>query len=138
MSGLHHLGDILAGMIPKLQPEVFVFATFESREAAQTLPYQMLFEEAEGITLILRQNDADRAGLSYEFPCRMITLDVHSALAAVGFMALITERLASKGISVNPVSGFYHDHLFIPEAQAEEAVDLLMDMVRSGIDHPEK
>jgi hypothetical protein len=29
-------------------------------------------------------------------------------------------------ISVNPVSGFYHDHLFVPVDRAEEAMRLLV------------
>jgi hypothetical protein len=36
---------------------------------------------------------------------------VHSSLDAVGFMAAVTTRLAKINIGVNPVSGFYHDHL---------------------------
>ena len=55
----------------------------------------------------------------------MVTLTVHSALDAVGFLAAITTRLAAAGISVNAVSAFFHDHLFVPAERAEEAVEIL-------------
>ena len=54
------------------------------------------------------------SGLGGVFPCRLITLEVHSALDAVGFLAAVTARLAAEGIGVNPVAGFHHDHLFVP------------------------
>ena len=47
---------------------------------------------------------------------------------AVGFLAAITARLANAGISVNAVSAFHHDHLFVPERRAGEALRLLQDM----------
>jgi hypothetical protein len=36
--------------------------------------------------------------------------------------------LADAGISVNAVSAFYHDHLFVPDHRAEEALCLLPKM----------
>ena len=60
----------------------------------------------------------------------MITLNVHSALDAVGFLAAVVSLLASAGISVNAVSAYHHDHLFVPVARADEAMRLLRK--RSG------
>ena len=57
--------------------------------------------------------------------CRMITLDVHSALDAIGFLAAVATLLAKAGISVNAVSAYYHDHLFVPREKADEAMRLL-------------
>jgi hypothetical protein len=62
----------------------------------------------------------------------MVTLNVHSALEAVGFLARITARLAGLGMGVNPVSAFFHDHLFVPEARAAEALEALRAMAREG------
>ena len=55
----------------------------------------------------------------------MITLNVHSSLDAVGFLAAITTRLATAGMGVNPVSGYFHDHLFVPADRADEAMAIL-------------
>jgi hypothetical protein len=63
-----------------------------------------------------------------ERTCReMNSLMVHSSLDAVGFLAAITAKLAAGGISVNPVSAFYHDHLFVPVDKAEMAMNLLSE-----------
>ena len=75
----------------------------------------------------------DKVGLDATFRCRRITLEIHSALEAVGFLAAITTRLAASGMGVNPVSAFYHDHLFVPVDRAEEAVALLEEMAREGV-----
>jgi hypothetical protein len=40
----------------------------------------------------------------------------------------MTARLADAGIGVNAVSAFYHDHLFVPEDRADEALTLLQKM----------
>jgi hypothetical protein len=55
----------------------------------------------------------------------LITLTVHSSLEAVGFLAAVTVPLAEAGISVNAVSAFHHDHLFVPVERAEDAQLLL-------------
>ena len=102
--------------------EVFVFATLKDRCLPDGVNPQMVFQEAEGTTLILRRSEAENSGIAYDFPCRMITLNVHSALEAVGFIAAIASALAGRGISVNPVAGFYHDHLFVPDGKQEQAI----------------
>ena len=55
----------------------------------------------------------------------MITLNVHSSLGAVGFLAQVTNVLAAQGISVNLISAFYHDHLYVQAHQAQLAIDTL-------------
>lgn len=125
MTGEYDLQTLIASMDPALAPGAFVFATLPDAAASEGIDAQMWFREAEGITLILSQDTAEAAGLAYEFPCRMITLNVHSALDAVGFLARITSALAEAGMGVNPVSAFFHDHLFVPSDRAEEAMAVL-------------
>jgi uncharacterized protein len=90
----------------------------------------LIFREREGTTLVIRREEAESAGLPYQCASRLITLAVHSSLDAVGFLAAITTRLAEAGISVNAVSAFYHDHLFVPDHRADEALGLLQSMSR--------
>ncbi len=112
-------------------PGAFVFATLPPDAGAPTgMAPVMTFREGEGLTLIVSRDEAEAVGLDYTFPCRMITLEVQSSLDAVGFLAAVTARLAEAGIAVNPVSGFHHDHLFVPEDRAEAAMEVLRGMTR--------
>ena len=104
------------------------FAAFETTRKFSRTQTAALFREREGTAFIVRREEAEAAGLPHQFASRMITLTVHSSLEAIGFLAAITGRLAEAGISVNAVSAFYHDHLFVPEHRAEEALHHLQDM----------
>ena len=131
MSGERGLRTLLRDMRPEMQDGIFVFCTLaEDKEIGSAMRPVLVFREREGTTLVIRREEAESAGLPYQFPSRLITLTVHSSLEAVGFLAAITARLAAAGISVNAVSAFYHDHLFVPDDRAEEALGLLQDMCR--------
>lgn len=62
----------------------------------------------------------------------MITCEVHSSLSAVGFLAAITGKLRDVGVAVNPVSGFFHDHLFVEEGRVGEAMGALGGLVEEA------
>ena len=124
------LNTLIRTMSPRLLPGLFVFATTDT--VAAGLDPVMTFREAEGITLILPKDQATAAGLAWIFSSRMITLEVRSSLEAVGFLAAIAARLAEAGIPVNPISGFHHDHLFVPDGREEEAMLILRGMASVG------
>ena len=128
VSGTVNLDQLLQGMDPVLQPDEYVFTTFAANEKTTAFNPIMMFKEAEGTTLIITRHAAESAGVQYEFPCRMITLNIHSALDAVGFLARVATQLASLNMGVNPVAGFYHDHLFIPSDRADDAMVALRKM----------
>lgn len=117
-------------MQPVLHPGIFVFASLPSRSWPEGLSPVMVFQEREGTTLVVERAAAERAKLDAIFPCRMITLNVHSSLEAVGFLAAITRHLTAAQIGVNPVSAFHHDHLFVPADPAELAVRLLEELAQ--------
>lgn len=127
--GETNLTILMASLEARLHPDTFVFLTLPpSQPPPPSLHLQMSFCEAEGLTVITTEASAILHRLDYVFPCRMITLDVHSSLAAVGFIAAIATKLKSSQIGVNPVSGYYHDHLFVPVGREVEALDILRDM----------
>ena len=129
MPGERNLATLLHNMKPEMQDGVFVFCSMpEDKEIPAALKPVHIFREREGTTLVIRREEAEGAGLPYQFSSRLITLTVHSSLEAVGFLAAITARLAQAGISVNAVSGYYHDHLFVPDHRADEALRLLQDI----------
>ena len=116
-------------MKPEIHDGIFVFCTIANdAETPAAVKPMLTFREQEGTTLVIPREDAERLALPHQFPSRLITLTVHSSLDAVGFLAAITARLAAAGISVNAVSAFYHDHLFVPEERADEALGLLRNM----------
>ncbi|MDG4885187.1 ACT domain-containing protein [Mesorhizobium sp. WSM4884] len=129
MTGETDLQRLLASMTPQLLPDVHVFVTLPPGVAMPDgLDPVMSFREREGLTLIVTEDKAKSAGPAGTFRCRMITLNIHSSLEAVGFLAAITTRLAAAGMGVNPVSAFYHDHLFVPAERAEEALAILRQL----------
>ena len=126
MAGEINLKKLLSEMNPSLGEIPYVFCTVKP-EDADRLPFAPLgfFREQEGVTLIATERQARDSNLPFESTWACITLTVHSALVAVGFLAAILARLAQAGISVNPVSGYYHDHLFIPWDSRRKAMDVL-------------
>jgi hypothetical protein len=125
--GETNLDALLRTMEPVLHPEVYVFCTVPLGSSLSVAPVAT-FREVEGLTLIVSAAEAAQVGLVAVYPCRWITLNVHSSLEAVGFLARITGLLATHGVSVNPVSGYYHDHLFVPVERAEEVMHLLGEL----------
>ena len=125
MTGEMDLQILLSSCQATMADDEFVFICLADRKIPSGLSPVMMFQEAEAMSLIITRQQAEAAGLSFVYPCRMITLAIHSSLEAVGFMAHIARLLADAGISVNPVAGFYHDHLFVPVTKADEAMALL-------------
>ena len=130
MEGVTDLRTLKATMQPVLLEGAYVFCSV-SQEAYDSLSLRPLgtFREQEGITLIITEEQARGAGLPFDSSWACISLTVHSALTAVGFLAAITARLAEAGISVNAVSAYYHDHLFVPWERREEAMEVLKNGV---------
>jgi hypothetical protein len=133
MPGERNLKTLLRNMTPEMHEGVFVFCSMsEDREIPATLKPLHIFRDRDGTAFIIRREEAEAAGLPYQFASRLITLTVHSSLEAVGFLAAITGRLAEAGISVNAVSAFYHDYLFVPEHRAEEALHHLKNVSKQA------
>ena len=127
------LKALLAKMDPILQEGEYVFCSVSSDKFSKMRsPPIGSFHEAEGITIILKKDTAEQEELDYDFPSRMVTFNVHSSLNAVGFLAAITEKLAAHGISVNAISAYYHDHIFVPTGRTEEVIRLLSELANNS------
>ena len=132
MSGGTDLDQLLATMEPALAEGRFVYASVPVAALAAHLSRGPigLFREEEGITLILPAEAAD--GLAASAPMRLITLTVHSSLEAVGLTAAFSAALTRAGISANVVAGYYHDHIFVPERDADRAIETLQALSRAA------
>jgi uncharacterized protein len=128
--GETNLSVLLKSMQPILCEGEYVFCTVNQNfEELIKLNPIAFFKEDEGITLVLLRQSADAAAMTYNSIFRMITLSVHSSLEAVGFIAAIASKLSEHNISVNPISAYYHDHLFVPSDRADKVMELLQEFL---------
>ncbi|KAJ6127091.1 hypothetical protein N7523_002703 [Penicillium sp. IBT 18751x] len=126
------LSVLLATMEPTLDPATYVFInTIEPITSLPlaTLQPQLIAQEAEGTTIVTTEALALSHGYREAvFPCKKISLTVHSSLEAIGLIAAITNRLKDHQISTNVVSGFFHDHIYVPVGRADDAMRVLVDL----------
>ena len=143
MSGETNLRKLIRNMRPELHPGEYVFCTINSGDVPAGLNPLGTFHEQEGLTVILPREQADQGELSYSFVAGWITLNVHSALEAVGLTAAVSQALTRAGISCNVVAAYYHDHIFVPTNDARLALEVLErfthspDRVRGQTDYKE-
>lgn len=130
MHGERNLRTLLRGMNPVLHPGTFAFCCFADSRLPPDLTPVGTFGEEEGLTAIVPLEQAQALGIDYQFESRMVTLTVHSALDAVGFLARITAALAEADIPCNVVSAYCHDHLFVPAPRLGDALKVLEDLSR--------
>ena len=130
MSAITDLSQLIAQMEPELQDEEFVFCTFQNQTygAFPELEPIAAYQEAEGLTLIISKAKADQANISYDGAYRAITLQVHSALEAVGLTAAVATKLTQHNISANVVAAYFHDHIYVQSGRAAEAVAALRQL----------
>ena len=129
---ISNLNQLIECMDPVLHAGVYVFTSIENRETLKGLKSIASMEESEGLSVVLREEDARELGLAVLFRAAWITLTVHSDLQAVGLTAAFANALAKAGISCNVVAGAFHDHLFVPVEHAEKAMRILRRLQVSG------
>ena len=125
MAAIKNIDDLLKQMSPRLNEGEFVFVHSDNDALLKDPDLIGFFREKEGPTFIFPRNKAEKLGLDYDFIASWISLDVHSALDAVGLTAAFSTCLAEEGISCNVVAAFHHDHIFVDRKDAQRAVKLL-------------
>jgi uncharacterized protein len=128
MTGEKNLATLLKTMQPELQKGNYVFCTVADLDHFLMADVLLMFREKEGITVIIEQTVADALRLPYDFVAAWITLTVHSSLAAVGLTAAFAQALAAHHISCNVVAAYYHDHIFVAQADAAQAMQVLCSL----------
>ena len=131
-SGELDLSRLLATLQPRLQEGEYVFATLDLQSTAIAACRAVAvgtFLEAEGLTLILPTTYTELpAGTECSAPQRMITLECHSSLEAIGLTYRVSQKLAALDISCNVVAAYFHDHIFVSIEKAEMAVRALQEL----------
>jgi hypothetical protein len=125
MAGIVDLDELLKSMRPEIQQGEYVFCTVKDHYDYEDLQPLAFFREAEGITLVISLQEAEKANLAFTSIFKQITLTVHSSLDAVGLTAAVATKLATHGISANVVAAYYHDHLFVQSSKVDQALSAL-------------
>ncbi|MFW9769103.1 MAG: ACT domain-containing protein [Candidatus Thorarchaeota archaeon] len=128
MIGESDLETLLKHMEPKHIQGEYVFCSIDPSDVSLFGSPLLTFQEAEGLTVVLLREVAELNKLQFEKIWGLITLQVHSDLSAVGFLAEISHHLAKAGVSVNIVSAYYHDHLFVPFSKVDKAMEILTSL----------
>ncbi len=134
MTGETDLAELVRTMKPKMRQIELVFCTIPWKDLPDIpLDPLLLFKELEGVTMVMPKREAEALGLPIGITWSWIELTVHSSLNAVGFLSFISKALADAGISLNVVSAYHHDHLFVPDDRAKESIKVLEKLSKDGI-----
>ena len=129
MNGETNLNVLIRSMKPYLNEGEYVFCSLKTASVDGD-SCLFFFKENEGTTVVFRKEYADNQGYTYSSVFNWITLSVHSALEAVGLTAAFSNALAQHNISCNVVAGYYHDHIFVPKIQGEQAINVLENLAK--------
>jgi predicted N-acetyltransferase YhbS len=135
MTGEKDIRTLLASIHPVLRQGEYVYVLWPyGRPLAAGI--EAAVREAEGLTVVLPRAEADKLELRYDFVAAWITLQVHSSLEAIGLTAVVSAALTNARISCNVLAGFHHDHLLVPVADADRALEILHELAAESPDHP--
>ena len=128
-----NLAVLLRSMEPMLHDGVYAYCVVPHGASIAGLSPVATVSETEGLTLVLPEEQAVQAGLSVLFRAAWITLTVHSDLQAIGLTAAFANALGRADISCNVVAGAYHDHIFVPVEQAQQALGALHSLQHEAL-----
>ena len=106
MSGERNLGTLLSSMSPSLHAQCFVYCCLHEGRLPEGLDPIGTFREPEGLTAVLLKEHALELGVAFQFECALLTLNVHSALDAVGLMAMVSSAPKSPNARAPESCGF--------------------------------
>lgn len=132
-AGMTDLGAMLRTLTVTRRPETYTFITLDTDAPALGDGVEAVISEAEGPTVVATLQRALAEGWPIGFTATWLTLDIHSALAAVGLTATVARALTRAAIPCNVIAAYHHDHLLVPADRADEAI-LVLEGVASEPD----
>ncbi|UCH58190.1 MAG: ACT domain-containing protein [Candidatus Bathyarchaeota archaeon] len=124
-----------------MHPKNYTIVSFDRREEEKARKFlgelgifsSVTFDTAE-VSLVLRTEEWNQLKGRFESfreegPYRLITFDIVLDLSIVGFLAVVSSRLAEAGISIYALSTFLRDHILVKGEEAEEAMCVLQRLV---------
>ncbi len=127
MSNRTSLQDVLQSIDPSLSSETYVYVGVPTQSLLKVLGYEPIafFRENEGITLLMRKEDADNNFLKYDGEYCKITLDVPFSEASTGLTAIVSSALAKAGIDIKPIQTVYNSYIMINKDDAHTALEIM-------------
>lgn len=125
MHPITDLATLLRTMQPVRNPGIYVYTSGPLAADMDPADIVASIREPEGLSLVVEEAVAAAHGMAPALRCAWITLHVLSDLQAVGLTAAFASALGQAGISCNVVAGLHHDHIFVPEQQAGQAMAVL-------------
>ena len=124
------LQDILQNLDPVMAPETYVYVGVSNQSLLKVLGFDPVafFKEPEGITLILKKEDADNNFLNYQTEYCRIILNAPFAMRCVGLTAIVSSALAKAGISIIPILSAYKRSILVEKEDALTALEILNAM----------
>ena len=124
-----------------LHPDSFTIVSIDRSEEdkargilADLDPFSSLTFDVAEVSLVV--NAEDWAVLRERFeeyreegPYRLITFDIVLDLSIVGFMAVVSRRLADEGVSIYALSTYLRDHILVKEGDWGKAVEALRSLI---------
>lgn len=105
---------------------------YTAQQIPDTLhPFAVVNEEPAQTALITLE-EANKNNISSRDVFTRIILHIEDSHTTPGLTAAISQNLASASITCNIVTGFYNAHVFVPRAQAKEAIHLLHELSRQA------
>ncbi len=127
MAGEMDLAKMLETLTVSVRPDHYVLVALPPEVTPPPLGdgVAAVIDEAEGPTIIATISRAAREQWPHDFVASWLTLDIHSALEAVGLTATFSRQLGRAGIPCNVIAGFYHDHILVPVDKTDAAVEVI-------------
>ena len=118
------LNELLASLSVSRREGFYCVATVPAGTSLED-GVEALIVEDEGTTAIATLERAQKEGWDHEFESAWLTLDVLSALEAVGLTAAVAAALTEAGIPCNVLAARRHDHILVPVERVEEAISAI-------------
>ena len=139
------LPEALARMSFALEPGRFALLGFAEPPLPADLralerPPAMVAREGGETTLLVRAEElegllARHPAARVEADLRWIRFELPMGWELVGFLALVTGRLAAAGVPIGALSAYSRDHLFVAEKKLEPALRVLRELFPE-VPHP--
>lgn len=127
MSDKTSLQEVLQTLDPVLSPKSYVYVGIADQSLLKVFGYDpfAFYRDAEGITLILRKEDADNNLLKYDGVFCKISFNVEFSSECAGLTAILSSALAKAGIGIKPIHTAFKGHVLVKQEDAHTALEIL-------------